>query len=534
MKDNNIGKGNIKDPFSILVIEDDDVLCKLIKKVVLKTGLTVNIVSKGADAIDYVMENPNTLMLIDHFLPDMTGQKVIQTLHAKLGKVYFIIMTGFGDEKLAVEMMKLGAQDYMTKDGNFVDLLQTVVKKVVSQISIERKLVEAETALIESEEKYRSLFEYAGDSIFIVDSQTYCLLDVNRNAAKRLGYTKDELLNMKLDDLYLPGALQSNKAIIEELREKGSIVFESVHRRKDGSGVAVEVSSRMLEYHGRVVFLNFVRDITERQRAEEKEKIHQQQLIQADKMASLGILVAGVSHEINNPNNFIMFNAPILTKIWKDVVPILKEYQNGNSSFSLGGIPYEEVLEAVPKLISGITEGSRRIKSICNKLRDFSRQDTSGRNSIIDLNHVINLAVDLLENLIKKYTQNFSANLYRALPPIRGNHQEIEQVVINLITNACQALTDQSKKVSIKTYYDQDLKNVIMDLVDEGKGIPSEDLPKITDPFFTTKRELGGTGLGLSISYNIIKEHGGFLSFSSELEKGTKVTIKLPAVERRK
>lgn len=535
MKDNcSIEKNKIKGPCSVLVVEDDDIFRELIIKIVNKAGCSVESVSRGVEAIDYVTKNPTTLILLDFYLLDMTGKKVIETLHARLGKVLFVMMTGFGDEKLAVEMMKLGARDYLVKDANFIELLEAVVKKVINQIAIERKLAVAEKAVIESEEKYRSLFEYASDSIFIIDPGTRCFLDINQNAAKSLGYTRDELLSMRLDDLYFPETMPCMESVIQELNIKGSILYEDIHKKKDGSEMHVEISSRLLEYHGEAIIQSFIRDVTGRKKAEKKEKLQNQQLVQADKMKSLGILVAGIGHEINNPNNFIMFNTPILSGIWKDIIPILEEYKEKNDKFALGGLPYEEVRDAVPKLFAGIIEGSRRIKSICKNLKNFSRQSPSHRQSLVDINKAVKTSVDLMRHLIKKSTLNFSVNLFRNIPPIKGNFQEIEQVIINLITNACQALTNNNEKIVIQTSLDEEHNNVIVEVVDEGKGISQENLPKVTNPFFTTKREQGGTGLGLSVSFRIIRDHMGELSFSSEPGKTTKVTLKFPVVNRRK
>lgn len=287
--------------------------------------------------------------------------------------------------------------------------------------------------------------------------------------------------------------------------------------------------TRLLRIVSEMITTYFVKKLIE-----ERAKSQQQQLVHTDKITSLGTIAASVAHEINNPNNFIMFNSPILAKIWKDIVPILEEYYRENGDFSLGGLPYLEAKDVTPKLISGIAEGSRRIKIIVAKLKDYVRQKSSKRDSLVHVNNVINSAVDLVQNLIRKHTQNFSVELYRGLPPVRGNYLEIEQVIINIISNACHALSNTSKKVLMRTYFDQKTGNVIIEAVDEGEGIVPENLPKITNPFFTTKQKQGGTGLGLSVSSNIVRDHAGTLTFSSEPEKGTKVTIMLPAIERRK
>ena len=270
----------------------------------------------------------------------------------------------------------------------------------------------------------------------------------------------------------------------------------------------------------------FALDITERKRAEELSAMQQQQLIQADKMTSLGILTAGVAHEINNPNNFILLNGEILEKAWNDVTPILERYYAENGDFICAGMPYTQTRDKIAKLTAGISQGAKRIQVIVNSLGDFAHEEDENLSQAVDCNTVVDSAVVIIGNLVKTSTNCFSTQLNRSLPKILGNAQQLEQVLINLITNSCQALSDRSKSVVVLTRKSE--KHVLIEVRDEGEGIPSENLQRIVDAFFTTKRDIGGTGLGLSVSYNIVKNHGGDLTFSSEFGKGTTATVTLP------
>ena len=149
----------------------------------------------------------------------------------------------------------------------------------------------------------------------------------------------------------------------------------------------------------------------------------------------------------------------------------------------------------------------------------------------VDVNAVLKSAVTLLSNMIMKSTDHFSVEYGSPLPRLRGNFQRLEQVIINLIQNACQALRDTRRGISVSTFYDEKIQGIVVKVEDEGVGIPSEILPHITDAFFTTKPESGGTGLGLSISSRIVKEHGGTLTFISEVRKGTRAEIFLPVLQ---
>ncbi len=271
----------------------------------------------------------------------------------------------------------------------------------------------------------------------------------------------------------------------------------------------------------------FALDITERKRAEELSAQQQRQLILADKMASLGVMTAGVAHEINNPNSFILQNGQVLEKCWLAVMPILERYYHENGDFMCAGEPYTKLNTDIKDMTTGMISGARRIQEIVNALSDFSQSGDEELKQSVDCNAVINAAMLIIENLIKNATNHFSLELDCGLPLIQGNAQQIEQVFINLVTNACQSLSDPSKKIAVSTR--KRSNDVLIEVCDEGEGIPPENLGRIMDAFFTTKRDTGGTGLGLSISYTIIKNHGGDLTFASELGKGTRATVKLPA-----
>lgn len=269
-------------------------------------------------------------------------------------------------------------------------------------------------------------------------------------------------------------------------------------------------------------------EVVERKRALDELKLHQDKLIQADKMASLGILVAGVAHEINNPNGLILLNMPILREVYQDAEEILEAHYQHQGDFTLGGLPYSRMRDEVPHLLEEMQDGAHRIKRIVEELKDFTRQDTSAAVDPVDFNAVVRAAVRLVDSSLRSSTNRFTAQYASSLPPVLGNSQRIEQVVVNLILNACQALPDLERAINLTTFYDEAAGTVVLVLADEGLGIAPEHLAHLTDPFFTTKRESGGTGLGLSVSATIVKEHNGTLEFASAPGVGTTVTLSLP------
>jgi polar amino acid transport system substrate-binding protein len=180
-------------------------------------------------------------------------------------------------------------------------------------------------------------------------------------------------------------------------------------------------------------------------------------------------------------------------------------------------------------MLDDMQEGAKRIKRIVEDLKDFARRSDDLPSELVDVNTVVGLAVRLVEVTIRKATDRFSVSYGEGLPPVRGQAQRIEQVVVNLILNGCQALSDAGKAVTLETGYTAETHSVWVRVRDEGEGIAPEHLVHLTDPFFTTKRESGGTGLGLSVSAGIVKEHGGELHFDSQPGGGTTALLVLPA-----
>jgi polar amino acid transport system substrate-binding protein len=269
--------------------------------------------------------------------------------------------------------------------------------------------------------------------------------------------------------------------------------------------------------------------VTEKEQALEELRLQQDKLVQADKMTSLGILVSGVAHEINNPNGLILLNVPTLKEASADAELILDEHFRLHGDFNYGGIPFSRMRDTIPRLFIEMQEGAKRIKRIVDDLKDFARRNPNAEMEKTDINSVAEVAVRLVEPSLRNATGHFSAVYAANLPPVRGNAQRIEQVVVNLLLNACQALLSKEQRISLTTGYDPATGSVILKVMDEGVGIPPEVKPFLTDPFFTTKRDTGGTGLGLSVSAGIVKEHGGSLDFDSVPGGGTVVTLVLPA-----
>jgi PAS domain S-box-containing protein len=407
----------------------------------------------------------------------------------------------------------------------------TSVSEKFSHANQARK--QAEQELQQSEEKFRNLTASAQDAIILMDHHGRINF-WNRAAVNTFGYSIKEAIDKPVYELISPRLAESGELLTGLNDSADGPIRETVELtalKKNGSRIPIELSLAEAKLDDQLHAIWIIRDISERKEAAAKEKEQQQRLIQADKMISIGLLVSGVAHEINNPNSIAMLNIPMLNRAWKSITPILERYYEENGDFMVAGLDYSEMREQVPRLFSELAESSKRIKNIVKDLKDYARQDTSRHLDPLDLNDVIKAAVRLTYNQIKKNTDNFSVTYADNLPLIKGNKQRLEQIIINLIQNSCESLPDKQAFIAVSTEYMEEENIVIARVRDGGVGIQQEDLHKITDPFYTTKRTAGGTGLGLSVSVGIMKEHNGLMGFESVPGKGTTVTLRFPTVE---
>lgn len=390
--------------------------------------------------------------------------------------------------------------------------------------------------LMESEEKYRALFENAHDAIYVVavepDGNPGLFVEVNDAACWRLGYTMDELKQMRPSDI-LVNYPEKLLLFMKRLNADGHVTMELAATTKSGELFEMEVNACVTTFGGEKAFLVVARDLSERKRREREDKERERQLMQADKLITLGIMVAGVAHEVNNPNQFIVSNTLPLKKVWRDALPILEGYFEKNGSFKLAGGAYEKRKDQVFEMLDNILEGSQRINRIVEELRQYSRESPPSFEDNVDVNEVVRSGVSMLQAHIRKATDRFELNLAEPLPRVRGNRQQLGQVVVNIVQNACHALASRQDGVRVYTTYRKEEDAVAIVVEDDGSGIAPEDKGHLFDPFFTTRRTRGGVGLGLSICSTIIGQHGGAIEVDSTPGCGATFTVKLPFIEER-
>ncbi len=306
--------------------------------------------------------------------------------------------------------------------------------------------------------------------------------------------------------------------------------LSKIIKNKTPITVTLRDGDEYLEVHALPVFnkneevegiMEFYRNVT-------LEKTYEQQIQQADKLASLGQLVSGIGHEINNPNQFIRGNIKIVKQALDDMLPIVDDYQKDHPDLKIARLKYNFFREHIMTLVDDMAHGSERIKGIVEGLRGFARKDEGLLVDNVDINTLISSVQRLVQNEVHKHGE-IELNLSENVKIFPGNSQKIEQVLVNLIVNAAQAIPDDRKGlITVSTSMDEN--TVVIEIEDNGKGMDEKTQRQIFDPFFTTKRAKGGTGLGLAISYRILEEHGGNISVSSKPGSGTKFTLRIPVV----
>jgi len=380
--------------------------------------------------------------------------------------------------------------------GGFLVLATGVILLLRRQVRAKTKhLVEANESIRKSEEKYRLLVENLNDVIFNLDTQgniTY----ISPVAESIFGYRSEEILGKPFSvfvyDDDLPGLMTS----LEETIGGEFNPYDFRASDKGGSIHYVRTSSRPIEKNGRHVGMTGVlTDITEKRKMEE-------QLIQAEKLSSLGGILSGVAHELNNPLTAIIGNAQLLSRM--------------------------DISSEIKQKLDTIYNESFRCTKIVGGLLAFAREHRPER-VMTDINQIIREAYKLREYELRVDDVSLKTELDETIPEISVDPHQIQQVLINLINNAYHALQDKGGGGTILIKSRQEESTIIIECIDDGPGIPEKIKRKIFDPFFTTKEPGKGTGLGLSICYGITKEHEGSIEVESHPGFGTRFIVSLPA-----
>lgn len=269
-------------------------------------------------------------------------------------------------------------------------------------------------------------------------------------------------------------------------------------------------------------------DVNEQRTAQQALKESRGHLYQAQKMEALGTLVAGVAHEINNPISLIMFNLPLVRRVWQDVLPVINQLAEPFVRLKYGGFSLEYLQSNFSQLIDDMDMAASRVSKIVRELKNFSRQSYVSEKEPLDINDAVTNALRLARTTIKNSGVGLTHELEDNLPLIQGNLASIEQIVLNILINAVQALEGEPGDISIKTGARSSDAQVFIAVTDSGCGVSPAMADKIFDPFVSDKQNTGGTGLGLAVSYSLAQAHSGTITFESVEGEGATFTIWLP------
>ncbi len=453
---------------NVLIVEDAQSVAAAHAYALWDNGHTVTFAYSAREAQEQFRQNRHELVLLDFDLPDGTGLEVFRALREMDPDVCVVMVTGRGDERLATQMLKEGARDYLPKSKEVSRQLPEVVARVLKEKDVERRLAEKDQALRQAHGALTGkVAELAA-------------------ANEKLHYEIDERIRAE------KALKDSNARLTEALEELGH---------------------------------------------------SQAQMLQSEKMASVGQLAAGVAHEINNPTGFISSNLYTLSTYVADIKKfitawaVLRGQLQGGQANSLpetvrtmladlirmeSDLELDYLIEDGVALVAECRDGADRIRQIVADLKDFAHPNKLNLESV-DINANIDSAINLVWNELKYKAEIIKE--FGELPLVPCYPQMISQVMMNLLINAVQAM-EAGGTITIGTRKED--AHVVIQVQDTGHGIAEEHLSRIFDPFFTTKPVGQGTGLGLRIVYDIIQKHGGDIRVQSTVGTGSVFTIRLP------
>ncbi len=543
----------------VLVIDNNRDAVQLMTESVLRPhGYSYMVVNNGEEGFQLALEKEPDLIITDLRTPRMSGLEMLEALQAEGRHIPVILMAFQGSEETAVQAFRLGAKDYIIKPFKVEEMLAAIdralaekrlagdgmrdvsqqLKRRVKELNILYSVGKSVTSLLDLEKVLNRIVEAA---VFVTGAEEGSLLLVDKDtgelylrAARNLGEKFARGFRLKVEHSIAGQVVKTGKPILQSTRDEEtlkvktdylvkSLVNVPLKAKDEVIGVLtvnnkisprpftdndVHLLSALADYATIAIVNAQLYEETRRWSEELERKVEertrelraaQEQLLQTEKLASIGQLAAGVAHEINNPVGVIL-------------------------GFSQGILKTLSADDPLKKPLTIIEKESLHCKRIVQNLLDFAQRSRLTPHPT-NINEVIDTSCELLEHQISLQNVELIKGYDSALPSIMADPNQLQQVFINIMLNAYQAMPDGGT-LHITTRTTGSELQVIF--ADTGTGIPPENIQHIFDPFFTTKEVGEGTGLGLSVSYGIIKAHGGDIEVESEVGKGTTFTIKLP------
>jgi len=398
------------------------------------------------------------------------------------------------NQKLLIK--KLSLEYDLSKDKEQLKVYSTHLEELVQERTKELSM---------SEQRFRALFDNANDGVVVLDKNGI-IINMNNKFCELHGFNKELLIGTHFRFLEVEDHKDEKEERLRRILNGEPLVFETEHYKRDGSRILLEVSSKGINIGGDLYVQSFHRDITEK-------KAIQEQLIHSQKMESIGQLAGGIAHNFNNLLTAMLGNAELLKE-------------------------YSDMDDESKQRVNNIESSARKAGILVSKLLSFARREKSDVLPL-NLNDVANDSAKLFEGVLDKRI-GLKTNLSDNIPTVEGDPSQLEQVIMNLMVNARDAMPDGGL-IIIKTSlveierdrfnmpsYIMPGKYVLLTISDTGSGIPKEIINGIFEPFFTTKEKGKGTGLGLAMVYGVIKNHKGYITVQSEVGKGSTFDVYLP------
>lgn len=532
-------------PIHILYIDDDPFVRELVRRTLHRTdqNIVITDVSSRDEFITKLKEDRFDLVLSDFEIADFNGLQVLDTVQSVNSNLPVIIITGSGSEEVAVETMRRGAADYVIKSPQHLQRLQHTIHAVLEKNRMREKQRRYVQVLRQAHDQFEAVINAIPGAVVWISSRLK-VLGVNQSFADYFELKPADFKNKPLEylglslqtldfmrDFFASDQQRASKEIETRIQNQNLhflFVGQKYHHSKSAVFVSLDISERKRvekelaahRHHLEELVMERTADLEqtneqlqqemyERKKAAEEKVNLEAQLFRQQKLESIGTLASGVAHEINNPLTGIINYANLIYSRIGD--ESLKEYSKG------------------------IMDEGQRVAGIVRNLLAFARQEKESHQPA-DIREIINAALSLLGSVLRKDQIKLEKDIPDSLPLLYCRSQQIQQVLINLLTNARDALNQryqnnhENKRVQIRVMtLEKDGAPCLRTIVEDyGVGITPEIIERIFDPFFTTKHRNQGTGLGLSVSYGIIKEHEGELWTESVIEQYTRFYMDLP------
>ncbi len=491
--------------YKILLIEDSELDAELAVEVLCNAGykkFNIDCIKDLIEVKNKVEANDYMIVISDYDLVTFNALDVINELNKLAVNLPVICLTGaIGEEKAAI-LIKQGIDGYLLKEN--IDNLPKLIETVYEEHDKCKKIEQMQQKILSSEKKYRSLFENLSIGVavheLVYDSSdmpiNYKIIELNKMAEDILGLTRNEVIGKIASEVYNdePPYIDTYIKVVKSGNtHRFETYYEKMNKYFDITVYSIEPNK----------FITIFSDISEKVRTDA-------QLRNSQKLESIGTLASGVAHEINNPINGILNYGQV----------ILDATAAGSD---------------INKYAGEIIYETKRVSGIVKNLLDFSRQ-SGEQHSYAQIEDIIGKTLSLINTIFRHDNISLNVDISENISKIKCRSQQIQQVLMNLLTNARDSLNEkypeyhENKKINIECHeFSKDKRKWIsISIEDFGAGIPEDIKNRIFDPFFTTKGKNKGTGLGLSISYGIIKEHHGEIIVDSREGKYTKFTLILP------